>query len=337
MIISQYPLTEPKVIERRFRDISFGEGVIVRPQYLSVCKADLRYFLGQRDHKVLREKLPLVLIHEACGSVVYDNSGKLAAGTKVVMLPNIPGKDSPVAENYRLDSRFRSSKADGFLQELLVLDEGQVVPYNNIPHNIAAFSELISVGVHAVESFKQRVKTSVERLALWGDGSVGYIVACLLKKYFPKAELSVIGVQPGRLALFSMADNVILTDKLISQNCFDHCFECVGGQASGNAVNQIIDTIRPEGVISLLGVSEEPVPVNTRMVLEKGLTLLGRSSSRREDFIQAIDFMESDEEFVNRLSLLVSDEVVVDSIDSLETAFDVARSSDFKTILKWEL
>ena len=35
------------------------------------------------------------------------------------------------------------------------------------------------------------------------------------------------------------------------------------------AIEQIIGLIRPEGTISLMGVSEYPVAVNTRMVLEK--------------------------------------------------------------------
>ncbi|WP_252346631.1 hypothetical protein, partial [Listeria monocytogenes] len=33
---------------------------------------------------------------------------------------------------------------------------------------------------------------------------------------------------------------------------------------------QIIDVIKPEGTISLLGVSEYPIEFNSRMVLEKG-------------------------------------------------------------------
>lgn len=63
----------------------------------------------------------------------------------------------------------------------------------------------------------------------------------------------------------------------------DHAFECVGGIKSEDAIEQIIDHINPEGCISLMGVSEEPVDVNTRMVLEKGLTLLGNSRSGYED------------------------------------------------------
>ena len=49
----------------------------------------------------------------------------------------------------------------------------------------------------------------------------------------------------------------------------------------------MIDYIEPQGMISLLGVSENPVAINTRMVLEKGiifapLSLLKRNESKNK-------------------------------------------------------
>ena len=48
----------------------------------------------------------------------------------------------------------------------------------------------------------------------------------------------------------------------------------MGGKGSQQAIEQIINIINPEGSIALL-VSELPIQVNTRMVLEKGLTIIG--------------------------------------------------------------
>ena len=59
----------------------------------------------------------------------------------------------------------------------------------------------------------------------------------------------------------------------------DLAIECVGGDASQKAIDQMIDIIQPEGTIALLGVSEYAVPINTRMVLEKGLHVYGSSRS----------------------------------------------------------
>ena len=41
-----------------------------------------------------------------------------------------------------------------------------------------------------------------------------------------------------------------------------------------------------------MGVSENFVDINTRMILEKGLSLLGNSRSGYEDFAASIEFLE---------------------------------------------
>lgn len=58
-------------------------------------------------------------------------------------------------------------------------------------------------------------------------------------------------------------------------------------------INQIIDYINPEGTISILGVSENPVAINTRMILEKGLRMFGSSRSGRKDFEKTIALYQS--------------------------------------------
>ncbi len=339
MINAQYKLVSPQRIETMFSDIPLtSDHLIVRPEMLSICKADIRYFFGMRDAKVLKQKLPLVLIHEAAGSVLYDPSGKREKGDKVVLLPNIPGRDERAAENYRLDSRFRSSRADGFMQEIMELPESQVVPYDKIPMEVAAFTEFISVGVHAVKTYLEKRKNPPRRIGVWGDGSLGYIVAALLKQYLPEVHLTVIGVLKNKLDLFQFADERYTIDEVTPDEMwFDDVFECVGGQPSEDAISQMIDVIQPEGVMMLMGVSENPVAVNTRMVLEKGLTLIGRSRSGREDFEEAVRILESDPRFVRRMKVLISDVLSVHSLNDMTKAFDASRSVDFKVVLKWEI
>ena len=65
MIALQYKLVNPFIVETAYNDISLGEGVVVKPKFLSICKADMRYFFGQRDAEVLKKRLPMSLIHEA--------------------------------------------------------------------------------------------------------------------------------------------------------------------------------------------------------------------------------------------------------------------------------
>ena len=91
MINQSYRLISPKQIRTDFIDESLdNEHVIVRPKYLSICAADQRYYTGNRGLETLKKKLPMALIHEAVGEVIYDANGIFEKGTKVVLIPNTP-------------------------------------------------------------------------------------------------------------------------------------------------------------------------------------------------------------------------------------------------------
>lgn len=340
MINQQYKLVEPFVIEAFFQDVKVNgtKHIVVRPLKLSVCKADIRYYFGMRDSEVLKKRLPMVLIHEACGEVLYDPTGEYKQGDKVVLLPNIPGTDTFYDENYRLDSLFRSSRADGFLQELLRINKSQIIPYNCVDNDdVFSFTELISVGIHIVDSFLHNSHNRRDRIAVWGDGAVSYIVCCILRSRLPNAHITVLGLNPNKLQYFNFLDEVLNTKQLEITPQFDHVFECVGGSASGKAIDQMIDTVMPQGTLMLAGVSEEPVPVNTRMILEKGLTLIGRSRSGRRDFEEAVSLLENDKTFAARMQQMISEKIDVSTINDISQAFEIAKNVDFKVVINWNI
>ena len=91
MIHYVYQLVSPKVLSIKYEDVALEDRVIVRPKCMGVCHADQRYYQGLRELSKLQEKLPMALIHEACGEVVHDPTGTFARGDRVVLIPNIPG------------------------------------------------------------------------------------------------------------------------------------------------------------------------------------------------------------------------------------------------------
>ena len=73
MINTLYRLVAPKRFEVAFEDkLLQRDEVIVRPRYLSICHADQRYYQGLRAPEILEKKLPMALIHEGMGEVVYS-------------------------------------------------------------------------------------------------------------------------------------------------------------------------------------------------------------------------------------------------------------------------
>ena len=336
MINIVYRLKSPKFFEESIDEIEL-DGVVVRPTHLSICQADQRYYQGSRPAEILEEKLPMALIHEGIGEVVFDSEGNFNAGDKVVMIPNTPCGDDVCRANYSYKSRFRGSGFDGFTSDLIKLDSDRVVKIpDDFNLNVSAFIELITVAYQGIDRFNQIAITPKDKLGVWGDGNLGFITSLLLKEKFPNSEVLVFGKHLENLNLFTFADGIYKIHNVPNDVAVDHAFECVGSSASQLAIDQIIDLINPQGIISLFGVSEYPVPIDTRMVLEKGLTIQGNSRSEREDFIGVIKVLKQNPQLFEYLGKLITEIHEINSLDNLKESFDRDYISKFgKTILKW--
>ncbi len=338
MINIVYRLKSPKFFEESIDNLNL-DNVIVRPKYLSICKADQRYYQGSRPPKILLQKLPMALIHEGIAEVVYDKNNNFNIGDNVVMIPNTPQEDDNYKANYSRTSKFRGSGFDGFTSELVSLKSDRLVKIpNNFNLKVSSFIELITVAYQGITKFFKLNCTRTDILGVWGDGNLGYITSLLLKTLCPDSQVIVFGKHSENLNLFSFVDNTYMIHDVPDDLKIDHCFECVGSASSQSAINQMIDLINPQGTINLFGVSEYLVPINTRLVLEKGLTIQGNSRSEREDFEGVVNLLNDNSHIFNFLSRLISNTYVIKSIDDLKEAFDMDYVSNFgKTILKWDL
>lgn len=339
MLNAVYQLAAPHRFEVAVRDEHIdSDSIIVRPTHLSICNADQRYYQGTRGAKILAEKLPMALIHEGIGEVLRDPTGTFAPGDPVVMIPNLPVEhDEFVAENYLRSSKFRGSSADGFLQDLIVTTSDRLVALPQwVKRDVAAFTEIVSVSMHAVGRFQRFSARPNKVIGVWGDGNLGFITSLLLRYACPQARIVVVGHSEEKLADFTFASETYLSDALPDGLTVDGAFECAGGTGSQYAIDQIIDCISPESTISLLGVSENPVPINTRMVLEKGLRLFGSSRSGREDFENTVALYERSPEIVGYLERIVGQVVDVKSVDDIIAAFEADIHKRLgKTVMHW--
>lgn len=341
---SVYRLIKPGVFEVQDAGCEVPAGcAVIRPDYLSICAADQRYWSGRRDPEALKKKLPMALIHESVGTIVTDPTGQFAAGDTVVMVPNLPDyedEDKLSKENYSRASKFCSSSADGFMRDYVIMPAERLVPFKDIDPLVAVMAELTSVCCNAYEAFEQvRHVDRQSVIGLWGDGAVGYLMAAVLRHELPDAKLILFGTHESKMAKFDFVDEFHNVRKEFAEGvpAVDHAFECVGGTAGcTSAIDQIIDCIRPQGVISLMGVSEQPVPINTRMALEKGLTLQGNSRSSKGDFERAVELF-SDPDFARRTRNVVAHVSKVASLDDIQAAFKFDEKNPFKTVMEWQM
>ena len=86
-----------------------------------------------------------------------------------------------------------------------------------------------------------------------------------------------------------------------------------------------------------MGVSENPVPINTRMVLEKGLRIFGSSRSGYSDFEGTIELYRENQDVQEYLERLISDIVPIKTMKDMNAAFDTdIKKPGGKTIMLWE-
>ena len=338
MINQIYQLVSPRNISVKYEDVTLENGeILVKPLYLSLCHADQRYYTGNRDKKVLAKKLPMALVHECCGEVVFDPSGKYKKGEKVVMIPNIPGDfNEEIYENYGKGSKFLSSGIDGFMREYINISKERIVSSEKIPLEIFAIAEFVSIGFHILARFQKASHSKREHIAVWGDGNLAFVVANIFKEQYPDSRITVLGKQEEKLSLFSFVDQTILVNEIPADFAPDHAIECVGGAGSQYAIDDVIRTIKPQGTLLLSGVSENSVPINTRDILEKGLTLIGCSRSGYNDFKNAVEFLEN-KKIQKRFAMIVNYFGEVKSIADINRVFEFDLSNPYKTVFKWGL
>ena len=213
MINHVYRLVSPRQFEVTYKDRSLKheeDFVVIRPTYLSICAADQRYYTGSRGVDAMAKKLPMALVHEGIGKVVYDPKGELPSGTVVVMVPNTPTEqDEVIAENYLRSSKFRSSGYDGFMQDYVFLGRDRIVPLpENINPQVAAFIELITISTHSIARFERKSHCRRHPFGVWGDGNLGIITSLILKKKYPDSKVFVFGKTEYKLDNFTFVDGV---------------------------------------------------------------------------------------------------------------------------------
>lgn len=338
MFAKSYKITEPKRFEIFVEDIR-NENVLVRPEILAVCKADIRYYLGNRSLSILKRKFPMSLIHEATGVVIRDKSGKFKSGQRVVLLPcrksdcdgtkcEVCVRNNPhLLDNYCPESKFCSSNYDGFSKELIDLEHEYMIP---IPDEIgveAVFSELISVGCCAMRRAGFTDGEKVKSVTVWGDGIMGFIIS-LVAKYGFGCDVNIVGLSKEKLDMFDFA-NVYYSNDIDALPRMSVAIEAVGGNASGIAANQAIDKLYSGGKLILSGVANENVPLNTRMVLEHGISIRGTTRSVRCDFEMAVELLKNPEFRAQIKKLLLS----VNEVNNIRDYYAIFEKESKSTAL----
>lgn len=337
MLCRGFKIVQSKRFEIYIEDLEVSSGhAVVKIETAAICKADLRYYLGDRDARTLNLKYPINLIHEAIGTIVKDPTNSFKKGDKVALVPNIMidkekqdafdislCKDKRLGENYSPKALFASSSYNGFSKDYIAYPAGNLVKIgSNIDTNIAVFSELISVANAAI---RRIVLNSEDVIGIWGDGILGYILCSVLKQVH-KGPIIVIGHNQEKLDKFEGVQTHLSNDPIIKKSKINVAFECIGGLGSQIGIEEILNSVLPGAKLVLAGVSENPIEINTRKILEKGLALYGVTRSNVEDFKVAADLLKKSD-FILDISKLIIDVTPIYGIKDYYKVFETESGS----------
>jgi len=359
-----YRLTQPFRIEAVEREVKRErpDDLLIRPRLTGVCSSDLKLYAGTRDRRALSRKLPLALLHEGVAEVVEPNlaGSTLRPGTRVVVVPNIPCyiaypdlypskeegcppcRPGGAGENYCLHNLYLSSNTDGLAQSAFRHPASLVVPIApEVPDRIAALTEPLTTILAGCEKAPIRPDS---RCLILGNGPLGQLVAICLTAFYgvPRAAISMSGRDwTNRPHALSLVGTSLDGDDPQSfaplHGKIDLAFECVGGDANGETLEQAVECLRPGGSAVLFGPSERAVALNTREMIGKGLTFYGANRSFVRHFCAVLERFRDPE--VRKLAdaLLGPDEFCVRSADDLNRALYHAwtRRDAAKTLIAW--
>jgi ribitol-5-phosphate 2-dehydrogenase len=360
-----YRLTQPFRIEAIEREVKRerAEDVLLRPRVTGVCSSDLKLYAGTRDRKALSKKLPLALLHEGVAEVVESAANApahLRPGSRVVVVPNIPCyvaypdlypskaegclacRPGGAGENYCLHNLYLSSNTDGLAQSVFRHPGSLLVPVPaELPDRFAALAEPLTTILAGCE--KAPLRPDARYLVL-GNGPLGQLVAILLIGFYNVQRQSITmsghDWQSRRATLALVGDVLDGGDRqgfASLRGKIDVVFECVGGSANGETLEEAVDCLKPGGTAVLFGPSEKSVLINTREVIAKGLVFLGANRSFVPHFQTVVQRLQ--DPTVQRLleGVLGREQFQVRSADDLNRALYHAwtRRDAGKTLISW--
>ena len=277
-----------------------NENVIIKVLKVGICGSDLHNF-------EMGEPNGLIMGHEFCGEVINPgNRSDLKVGDRVTALPI-----SPCLECHACLSgnpqycKSTWSKAVGLsidnpgaLGEMIKVRSDMVLKVpDNVSDEEAAMVEPTAVALHGIHLADVKVGSKV---LVIGGGIIGLLSAMFAKKEGASfVAVSETNPKRGEKAIslgvadkyYDAKDENMLNEIMSDTNGgFDIVIECCG---NASAVTSSLVTVRPGGVVVLVGVATGPISIPTVVAVMNELTIKGAIAYTKEEFATCLDLINN--------------------------------------------
>lgn len=262
---------------------------LLKVEACCICGSDMHAFHGKDE----RRKPPLILGHEAVGSVV---AGALA-GRRVVVNPLVScGRCGYCREgrgNLCPERQMMSMNRPGSFAELVTAPEGNLLPVPDDLSSVhAALTEPAATAWHGVVTAARALHRPLAetRALVIGGGAIGLLSALCLRA-FGCADIAVAETNALRRDTVA-AEGFAVFDPAASdlgeapeESGADLVMDAVGYAATREAASR---WVRPGGVILHIGLGDGAGGLDVRKLTLQEVTFIGTYTYTMTDFAQAL-------------------------------------------------
>lgn len=302
---------------------SNNSDVIIKVLKAGICGSDIHNWEAGNPKG-------LVMGHEFCGKVIHPGNRKdLKIGDRVTALPISPcgkcfacksGNPQYCKETWNNAIGLSLTNPGAFSNTTFARSDMVIKVPNSVSDDEVAMVEPTAVSLHGINL--ANIKKG-DKVLVIGAGIIGMGSAMLAKYYGASfVAISETNDKRGNAAIsLGVADkyynaldkdfiNKVMTD---TKEGFDKIIECCGNDA---AVSSAIMSVRPGGLIVLLGVSTRPITTPLVMGVMKELTIKGGIAYTKHEFVESLKLIKN-----KKIDVLKFVNDVV-SLDEVQNSFE---------------
>lgn len=275
--------------------------VLIKVKRIGICGSDIHAYYGKHPYI----SCPIIQGHEFSGEIVEigEKVVGLSIGDRVTVRPQLVCGQCYLCThgNYHIcnDLKVIGCQADGAAREYIPVDHELVVKLpEGMNFDYGAMVEPVAVGVHAVGRLGG--VTSMNLLVL-GAGPIGNLTAQSARGLGAQSVL-ITDISSFRLEVaencginhtVNVSHDLLETKiaEVFGPDKMDAVFECVGVE---DTITDAIHLARKGTDIIVVGVFGKKPAVDIGLVQDKELRMIGTLMYKTEDYLTAINLIQSD-------------------------------------------
>lgn len=309
------------VEERDIPEIDENE-LLVKVEYCGICGSDLHAASHAKGYEFVPK--PIILGHEFSGVVSEVGSEKIKhlLNKRVIVVPGVFCGECEQCtsgrENICINVKGVGLMFDGAMAEYVKVHSSQIIETpDELPSEIAALTEPLSVAIHAVERLGEKIAN--KKILVQGCGIIGMFTAIAAKSI--GADVTISGLERdwehrlSRAEIFGISTEVF---ERSGENApkFDYLFECSG---SSVATEKAISRLKKGGEMVLVALYEQEVEFPMNTIVRSEINILASYGSTVRDFHTSIEVLKNNaEEFSNLIAIYP----LADGVKAFKAAYE---------------